>query len=80
VAECNDLFGESYSPLEGFSQFSVDEVPSNSDVTFVLAQYIAAAEKFRSDHVYVSVGRWYYRLDDGEPLPAAPPSRLGQKR
>lgn len=78
VAECNELFGEQYVPLQGFASFDEDEVPSNSDVTFVIAQYIGTAEKFRSDHIYQEHGCWYYQISGGEQIRTSPPGRLAK--
>ncbi|MBZ5650430.1 MAG: hypothetical protein LAO18_08110 [Acidobacteriia bacterium] len=39
-----------YRPFEDFQQFDVDTLPSNSDVVLILAQYIAAGHRFRTDN------------------------------
>ena len=38
LAAANNILGGNQA-LEGFEQFNLDDVPSNSDVVFVLAQY-----------------------------------------
>lgn len=64
ITDCNSLFGEKYRPFADFDTFSTDDVPSNSDVSFVLAQYIECGEKFRSDNVYQDGGWWYWSIED----------------
>ncbi len=64
LLKCNSFIGEDYQPFDDFQQFNEDEVPSNSDITFILSQYIQSLEKFRSDNIYMDMGSWYYRLTD----------------
>lgn len=45
----NRLIGE-YRPFEDFDTFDVDEIPTNSDVVVILAQYAAAIHRFRSEN------------------------------
>lgn len=62
----NSFLGDSYRPFSDFEVFDLDKVPSNSDVTFVITQYIEAAERFRSDNVVLRNGFWQYNLPEGE--------------
>jgi hypothetical protein len=67
----NNVLGKDYRPLSSFEQFNEDEVPSNSDVTFILSQYLNCFEKLRADNIcnesrydgnkYVS--EWFWRID-----------------
>lgn len=67
LSSCNKLLGEKYKPLDEFDVFDVDDVPSNSDVTFIVAQYAEALEKYRSDNIKNNgFGSWYYVLEDSE--------------
>lgn len=67
IYNCNKLLGKRYRPLDEFDVFDVDDVPSNSDVTFIVAQYAEALEKFRSDNIQSNgFGSWYYVLEDSE--------------
>jgi len=64
---CNKLFGKKYRPFDDFDQFDTDDVPSNSDLTFVISQYIQALEKFRADNLRRdSIGNWIYDIEDSE--------------
>ena len=51
IAEANLLLGDKYKPLQGFEQFNSDDLPSNSDVTFIIWQYI---EKWRGSGPTIS--------------------------
>lgn len=52
LINANKLLGEAYKPLGSFEQFDEDDMPSNSDVTFILAQYLNCFEKMRADNIY----------------------------
>ena len=81
----NELLGQDYRPFPEFDGFSSDDIPSNSDVTFILSQYIACAEKFRADNIYCQFGHWYWNIDDADPEDAnerigtSPPKKLTGK-
>jgi hypothetical protein len=79
LQQCNILLGNKYRPFPDFETFSLDAVPSNSDVTFIISQYIECAEKFRSDHIHntnVYRNEWYWQLDDDKELRTAPPKKI----
>ncbi len=61
LEQCNSLLGDTHRPFKEFKTFNPDELPSNSDVTFILSQYIECAEKFRSDNI-MHDGVWYWRI------------------
>jgi hypothetical protein len=74
---CNLLLGEKYKPFNEFEQLDADEVPSNSDVTLIISQYLQAVEKFRSDNIQrEAMGRWYYQTEKGAQVETAPPAKL----
>jgi len=80
MVQCNSFFGREYVPFDDFTVFSVEQLPTNSDVSFVAAQYLECAEKFRADHIKQSGGRWYWQLapeakqQDG--IPTSAPRKL----
>ncbi len=51
LKEANRLLGKSFRPMAGFEQFDEDDLPSTSDVAFVVAQYMEGIKRFRSAHV-----------------------------
>lgn len=59
----NDLLGEKYIPFDNFSEFDEDDVPQNSDVVFILAQYLQCFEKLRADNVTWRHGTWCWILE-----------------
>jgi hypothetical protein len=89
LTQYNELLGRAYKPFADFESFSIDDVPSNSDVSFVVAQYLEFAEKFRADHIRkVGFGSWVWDTDGvdedddegGEKaVPTSPPKKLAQK-
>lgn len=71
----NEVLGESYKPFDDFDAFDSDDVPSNSDVTMVIAQYLEEAERYRSDNVMMSSGWYYYKLGgEKSSIRSAPPT------
>jgi hypothetical protein len=76
----NDVLGDGYRPfqVQEFDKFDPDDMPSNSDLTLILSQYMEAAERFRSDNVIRNGFDWVYILN-GKPsqYPATP--RRGKK-
>ena len=77
LLQCNEMLGEGYRPIGEFKEFNPDDVPSNSDVTFVASQYLQALEKFRSDNIKNDVGYWQYDLPQKErEMRTGPPATL----
>ena len=55
----NKLLGE-HRPFKDFSTFDIDELPTNSDVVVILAQYAAATYNFRRDHTTSTGVYWFW--------------------
>ena len=66
LSESNALLAERYRPFGDFEVFSEDDVPQNSDVVFILSQYLQCMEKFRGEYVVLRGGDWYWRVEGGE--------------
>lgn len=64
--DSNEYLKEDYRPFEDFENFDEDDMPQNSDVVFILSQYIQCFEKLRSDNVIVDMGRWYWYVEGEE--------------
>ncbi len=47
----NELLGKEYKPFSDFSVFNEDDLPTNSDVTLVLSQYINCMESLREENI-----------------------------
>jgi len=79
LQEANSLLGDTYKPFPDFLSFDQDAVPSNSDVTFILAQYLNCMEKLRSDNIFFKYS-WYWRMDDDDTLIiTSKPKKLTEK-
>ena len=77
----NAVLGERYRPFADFEKFDIDEVPTNSDVTLILSQYMEQAERFRSDNIQPYGGTWFYTVNGTTSgIRTAPPSRIGNKK
>ncbi len=63
LQDSNLFLRESYKPFADFDIFDEDQLPTNSDVVFILTQYLQCFEKFRADNVEYSVGRWYWTIE-----------------
>lgn len=63
LASCNVLLGQQYRPFSDFQQFDKDAMPQNSDVVFILSQYIECFEKLRSDNVIWKDYAWRWALE-----------------
>jgi len=79
IKKSNSFFGKSNRPLDEFEKFDIDELPTNSDITFVTSHYIQAVEKIRSDNIYYDFneGQWLYHIKGGgEDISTSPPKKL----
>lgn len=75
ITSGNDILGDKYKPLAGFDFFEDDDIPSNSDVTMVLSQYLEEAERYRSASIVQSFNSYYYVINgEKSEVRAAPPS------
>jgi hypothetical protein len=81
IAEANMILSKKYRPFEKFDQFDEDEIPSNSDVTMILGQYLNCLEKLRADNIQNSAGWWYWVSDKGETeLRTSPPKKIENEK
>jgi len=77
LAEANKLLGTKYRPFPGFDVFDTEVFPSNSDTTFILAQYLNCMEKLRSDNIWNEFSAWYWSVDGNEnKIRTAPPQKI----
>lgn len=82
LMEANGLLEGEYKPLAGFDQFSEDDIPTNSDVTVVLAQYLNCLEKLRADNIQKEEFgiRWYWVVSNKlTKIQTSPPRKLKEK-
>jgi hypothetical protein len=67
IADANGILGPATLPIRNFSQFEDVELPTNSDVSMVLAQYLEAMELLRVRNLRKDrMSRWYWIIEDSE--------------
>lgn len=89
ISDANDLLGEKYKPFSSFNQFDIDEVPSNSDITFILLQYLNCLEKLRADNIFrvreydgnKYFFEWFWKIEgqkkkESNKIKTAPPKKI----
>jgi hypothetical protein len=81
LAAANTVLGPSHRPFDDFDQFDADDVPSTSDVTMVLAQYLEEAERYRANFVTeIYDNKWVYVIGGGmTDIPAGAPKKVTRK-
>ena len=76
LKDSNLFLTDKYRPFDDFDIFEEDAMPQNSDVVFILSQYLQCFEKLRSDNVKRSGSTWYWNLDNGEAIQTVRPKKL----
>ncbi|MFI0458177.1 MAG: hypothetical protein ACH254_11280, partial [Candidatus Thiodiazotropha endolucinida] len=66
ISQSNEYLAEKYKPFDDFDNFDEDDIPQNSDVVFILSQYLQCFEKQRADNVVIRNGYWYWRVEGDE--------------
>jgi hypothetical protein len=66
VACANTFIGDDVKPFRDFYTFDLDDLPTNSDVAFVIGQYLECFEKFRADNIKPVGVLWVYALSDSD--------------
>jgi hypothetical protein len=69
LAEANVILGNNYKPFADFDLFDEDDIPSNSDATMVISQYLGCMERLRADNIFSReehngnkyLVRWYWK-------------------
>jgi hypothetical protein len=57
---------DKYRPFDDFEMFDEDDVPQNSDVVFILSQYLQCFEKLRADNVKIVLNSWFWYVEGDE--------------
>jgi hypothetical protein len=78
----NTILGEKYKPLLDFIDFNEDDLPTNSDVAIIIAQYLNCMEKLRADNIQQSTRIvWQWKIDDSkEIIRTAPPEKIERRK
>jgi hypothetical protein len=75
LGEANTLLTGKHKPFNDFEKFDEDNLPTNSDVVFILSQYIDALEGWRSENVRKEQFEWYWDLVKGKSRTTHHPTR-----
>lgn len=66
LLRANKILGDAYKPFpEEFEKFIEEDIPSNSDVVFILSHYLTSLEKLRCDNIIYNSYKRYW-LNDWE--------------
>jgi hypothetical protein len=77
LEEANVILGKEYKPFANYDKFDENDLPTNSDVTMILGQYLNCMEKLRADNIYQKLGSWYWRVNGKESyLRTSTPNKL----
>lgn len=81
ISDGNAILQGGYRPFDDFEQFEEDDLPTNSDVTMIISQYIEQTERFRSDNVASDRSRYFYLVNEAlSDIPAKMPTRVGAEK
>lgn len=80
VEQCNNILKNNNKPFDDFNLFNTDLLPSNSDVVFILSQYIGCMEKLRSENIE-NYGDWYWVINGKQSeIRTAPPKKISYNK
>lgn len=61
----NEILHDS-TPFASFEKFIEEDMPTNSDVIYMLAQYVEALDKLKCENIKEEFGSWYWIVSDGQ--------------
>ena len=76
LEKANELLEKKYKPFSDFELFDLDDVPTNSDVVMILAQYLNCMEQLRTDNIHITneyKNLWEWKISS---IRTAPPKNL----
>ena len=82
LEDANLILDDRHKPFDDFTVFDEDTLPSNSDVGFILAQYLNCMENLRSENIKESDygGEWYWVVHgEKSSNKTAPPKKLSRR-
>lgn len=76
--QANYLLREEQKPFGDFEVFNEDDLPTNSDVTMILAQYSGCMEELRSANISEqTLNEWFWAIDGKiSDIRTSPPRKL----
>jgi len=82
LEDANSLLDDKHKPFDDFTVFDEDTLPSNSDVAFILAQYLNCMENLRSENIRQRdfENQWYWVIDGKTSSEeTAPPKKISRR-
>ncbi|MCK4252731.1 hypothetical protein KAX97_14885 [candidate division WOR-3 bacterium] len=78
LREANSILTDEQKPFADFSEFDEDSIPTTSDVTLILAQYLGCLEEIRCANIQTDYNKnWFWKTDGGgSKIPTAPPKKI----
>lgn len=81
VKRCNNILKDNNKPFDDFDSFNTDLLPSNSDVVFILSQYISCMEKLRSENIDNYLGDWHWVINgENSEIRTSPPKKISYNK
>ncbi len=79
LVEADSILTKKYQPFSDFKKFEEDDLPTNSDVTLILHQYLNCFEKLRADNInkdsYEDI--WYWIMNNkSSNIRTGPPKKI----
>ena len=78
LEEANNILKEERKPFSDFTFFEEDNLPTNSDVTMIIGQYLGCMEELRSANIEEQLENEWFWLVAGKisQLRTSPPKKL----
>lgn len=82
LTEANLILKNRYKPFVDFNSFDEDDLPSNSDVTLMISQYLNCMEELRLDNIKdAGLGYWYWVVEGAQSsIRTSPPKKLRRNK
>jgi len=76
--EANSILTDEQKPFADFSEFDEDSIPTTSDVTLILAQYLGCLEEIRCANIVSALTRrWFWNINGViSNIETAPPKKI----
>ena len=77
LREANSILTDKQKPFADFRGFDEASIPTTSDVTLILAQYLSCLEEIRCANIESGFNKnWFWKTDAGDlKIPTAPPKK-----